>query len=145
MHALEQAHRVLRPGGILADLRPDRLGGRSESQAGLPLIYAATDRESTLIGCVGKTDVRLRSYILADAAVDKVMRRGLFELETVERFPFADAFQSLEVLGAFAAAHWRTSFMDQAARAAIRQALDEDRSRRILVIEPLRLNVLRRL
>jgi len=144
VHALEEAHRVLCDGGILADLRPDRWQGRGSAEAGLPLIYCTTDREAGVIGYVGKTEARLRSYVAADEAVNSVRRRGLFASTAVETFPFADFFVSLEVLEAHAAAHWRTSFIDDATRARIQVSVDEDPSREIVVVEPVRLNVMRK-
>ena len=140
VHALEQAHRVLRPGGMLADIRPDRLRGREE--VGLPVIYGVTDREAVVIGQVGKTEARLRSYALADAAVDDVERRGLFIVESVERFPFATFFRSPDVFDTYADAYWKSSVIDDATRIRVRAAVRDDPSREIVVVEPVRLNVM---
>lgn len=140
VHALEQAHRVLRPGGMLADIRPDRLRGREG--VGLPVIYGVTDREAVVIGRVGKTEARLRSYALADAAVDDVERRGLFIVESVDRFPFATFFRSPDVLDTYADAYWKSSVIDDATHIRVRAAVRDDPSREIVVVEPVRLNVM---
>ncbi len=66
VHALQEAHRVLKPKGILIDLRP----AASHRRAGLGL-----GRSWQLVGVLRES---LDDDHAADAAIDTVLRRSLF-------------------------------------------------------------------
>src|SRR5512138_3806631 len=89
VHALEEAHRVLKPGGVLIDLRPApahrRLGigeGRSWRQVG------------TLHG-------NLDDDYAADAAAAEVVRRRLFREERRQRFTVERVMDTVDELRDF--------------------------------------------
>ncbi len=66
VHALQQAHRVLAPGGLLVDLRPWHFHRR----VGLGL-----GRSWKLVGVLRES---LEDDYASDAAIETVVRRGLF-------------------------------------------------------------------
>ncbi len=66
VHALQEVHRVLKPHGLLIDLRP----AASHRRAGLGL-----GRSWQLVGVMRES---LDDDHAADAAIDTVIRRGLF-------------------------------------------------------------------
>jgi hypothetical protein len=68
VHALREAHRVLRPGGILIDLRP----GAAHRRIGLG--------EGPAWRLVGVMREPLDEDRLADRAVERVVRQRLFEV-----------------------------------------------------------------
>ena len=84
--ALEEAHRVLVPRGILVDARPD-----SHVQARVRLAPA----RGKVIGLIGTRRDTRADDALSDRAVRTVLRRGLFRTARRGRLwhaiPFADA------------------------------------------------------
>jgi hypothetical protein len=91
VHALLEAHRVLRPGGILVDLRPAPAHRQIGIGAGRTWQRVASLRE------------QLDDDYAADAAVAEVVRRGLLRPERRKRFLLDRVLDSPEELREFIA------------------------------------------
>jgi hypothetical protein len=137
VHALVVAHGLLRPGGILIDLRADRLGG----------VGARQDR----VFCIAGTRRRYAGPItitrpLADTrsanrAVREVLRRALFRLEVVDIFEVRSYLDSPAHLDG-AVAGQRFARLEDSTRRRVRALWRRDPSTEIVVVTRERLNVL---
>ena len=89
VHALEQIHTLLIPGGVLIDIHPN----------GKPVEFVyPLESSDRLIGYLQESDEYIE-YRQADEAVDVVVARGLFRMDSVEEFEFrtyADTFDELK-------------------------------------------------
>jgi SAM-dependent methyltransferase len=77
VHALEEIHRLLRPGGMLIDIHP---------QQEAPLLKVV--RSGRLLFSEPVPGHDAEDYRRADEAVARVVRRGLFALERTAEFDF---------------------------------------------------------
>jgi len=84
VHALKEAHRVLRPGGLLIDLRP----APAHRQLGIGL--------GRTWQFVGQLHEVLDDDLAADAAVRELVREGLLQPERRVRFQLDRVMDSLE-------------------------------------------------
>jgi hypothetical protein len=84
VHALYEAHRVLKPGGILIDLRP----APAHRQIGI-----GQGRSWQLVGALHEV---LDDDYAADAAVDRVVREGLFRPDKRMQFRLDRVMDSAE-------------------------------------------------
>jgi hypothetical protein len=136
VHALRQAHRVLKPRGLLIDLRPAPAHRRVGIVSGGRYRRLGTTRES------------LDLDRAADRAVRRVRRAGLFRLETSVRF---DCRRLMDT-----PADFRAWVSEQVARRAgpphdrlvrrVERAFARARTGRRLVMQgPVELRALRRL
>src|SRR5512138_1058927 len=91
VHALEETHRVLKPGGVLVDLRPAPAHRQIGTGAGRTWQPVATLRE------------QLDDDYAANAAVDAVVRRGLFERGKRKRFLLDRVLDNVDELREFIA------------------------------------------
>jgi len=144
VHALEQTHRVLRPHGLLADLRPNRFTDPELAPPALPRICGIADGGETPAGELTKSEKNLASHRAASRAVDEALRRGLYALESVETFPFRYYFRSVAVLDQYISSTWRETSLEAASRLRLEIILSLNPQARILIIDPLRLNILRK-
>jgi hypothetical protein len=142
VHALEQIHGVLRPGGVVADLRPDRFASPRQPRPHLPNIYWASDRRERHQGVLDKMPENLRKHRAATRAVKQVLQRGIFLLKRTEQFPFRYHFQNLGVFERFLKTVWKESFLRPHVYRRLQSVQKRSRAGHIVVIEPLRLNVL---
>ena len=96
VHALLEAHRVLKPGGLLVDLRP----------------VAMHRRVGIIEGGEYKLLWRMREGFdddhAADRAVDEVIKRGLFKQTGRTRFP---CFRTMDRIGEFR--EWLVDFVER--------------------------------
>jgi hypothetical protein len=97
--ALREIHRVLVPGGILIDARPDsRVPAYAERQK---------PRGSERFGLVRTSRAELASDGASDAAISRVVREGLFKPERRGRFWHRLPFDSLAALRQYLRDHLR--------------------------------------
>jgi len=89
VHALEQIHDLLEPGGILINFQPN---------GELVEFYAALDDGERFIGYLLESDDYIE-YFQAQDAIEKVTGMGLFQSEKVGEFEFcayADSFKAMK-------------------------------------------------
>ena len=142
VHALGQIHRVLRPGGVVADLRPDRFARSRQARPHLPKIYWASARGERLLGVIDKAQANLRRHRAATRTVNQLVRRGWFRLERSETFLFRYHFRNLGLFERFLATTWKESIVRPRIHARLRMAQRRSPTGSIVVVEPLRLNIL---
>jgi hypothetical protein len=135
VHALYEAHRVLKPNGILLDLRP----AARHRRAGLG--------EGKAWQLVGVMRERLAEDRAANAAVEQVIREGLFRRERSVKFGLDRVMDTQEDFQAwlddFAQGGRITSHAWLANR--IKAASERRRAKpKIVVREPLVLSILRK-
>jgi hypothetical protein len=144
VHALSQLHRAIRPGGIVADLRPDRYARPRQPRPHLPKIYWASDGRERFQGILDKVPENLRKHRAATRAVKQVLERGVFLLKRTETFPFRYHFRNLSVFERWLSTGWKESILRRSVHRRLQMAQKRSRAGQIVVVEPLRLNVLRK-
>ncbi len=141
VHALEEIHRVLTPGGWLADLRPNRRleGGRRRRDV-LARLFYQTSRGTVPVGLLEEGS--FADDEAADRAVRWAVSRGLFSLESTETLSFRFYFHDLAALDEYLGTR-DTAHLDAATRRRL-EALSRRSAGQIVSVETLRLNLLRR-
>jgi hypothetical protein len=89
VHALEQIHSLLKPGGQLIDIHPN---------GELVEFHYALDGDEHFLGYMQETDDYIE-YRQADEAIETVINRGLFHLDVTGEFEFrtyADSFNEMK-------------------------------------------------
>jgi hypothetical protein len=142
VHALREAHRVLRSGGVVADLRPERDPGsrrrrhiRAEVRWDGQWVPAGTFRESTDY---------ISYYAGSDRAVARVLRDGLFWLERSELFWLRTYFRDLQTAERYLAVEWTETVVPETTRRSLVRLLRRHPRARIVAADLFRLNVLRK-
>jgi hypothetical protein len=141
VHALRELHRVLTPGGFLADLRPDRrLDPGKRRRDVLAKIVFLRGRREIPVGVLEEGS--FADDEAADRAVRRVLREGLFTLESSETLVFRLYFHDLESADAYLETR-ETANVDPPTRRRL-EALSQRPGGEIVLIETLRLNLLRK-
>lgn len=91
VHALSEAGRVLRPGGLLIDLRPTARNRRVELELAEARLH---------IGEIDSSNSAAEKR-MADEALQATLERGLFRAEHQARFEFVTDLDTLEDLREF--------------------------------------------
>lgn len=130
VHALEQAWQVLRPGGMLLDLRPrsfdspvDVVTGEVVERAGMVDMSAdlPDDRAS-------------------DAAIEAAVRAGVFVPKEVRKFEFSYYWTSLEGMREYTKERWETAVFPAEVLAKTGSLMEElGPDARIRIILPMHL------
>ena len=144
VHALTQIHRAIRPGGIVADLRPDRFAVPRQPRPQLPRICWASDGRERLQGTLDKAPENLQRHRAATRAVKRVVQRGLYRLEGTATFQFRYHFQTLGVFEWRLRTVWKDSFLRPSLHRRLQALQQRSRTGHIVVIEPVRLSILRK-
>ncbi len=140
VHALTESHRVLRLRGHVVDLHPERGPGRRRARR-LP-VYIAAGRRLIPVGTLPEPADYYARYVAADRAVERVLRAGLYTLQTSAVFPLRYYFRSLAAMEATLRNEWTGMTMGGRLRRRLRAQWRRRPLARIVVVEPFRLNVL---
>ena len=101
VHALRTVHGLLRPGGVLLDIRP------LDERAEFLVIDGGDDR---LAGVMQETDEGIE-YPQAEAAMRDAIGEGLFVLEAERAFPFIHHARTFPELRAYLEDIWSDAVM----------------------------------
>lgn len=142
VHALRQAHRVLRAGGSVIDLRPDRdPGGRRAKPMTACLVLRGIERPA---GALIETAAFHADYVAADRAVAQSVRRGLFSVRSTERLQLRIHVRSLDVLEEKLKTEWTGTTLPPQTRRRLGVLLRRHRSAHLVVVDTYRLTVLQK-
>jgi hypothetical protein len=144
VHALRQLVRVLKPRGTLIDIRPERYSHPRQRRPALPTACWRSHHGDLAAGRLGKVPSNLRRHRAATRALRDVVQRGMLRLESTETFPFRFHFRNLEALEAFINVRWTSTILPARVRRRLSALQRSPRRGEIVVVEPLRLNVLRK-
>jgi len=141
VHALREIHRVLTPEGLLADLRPDRrLEGGGRRRDVLAKISYRRGRREIPVGVLEEGS--FSDDEAADRALRRVLREGIFTLESTETLSYRLYFRDLESADDYLETR-ETANVDTATRRRL-EVLTRRPGGEIVLLETLRLNVLRK-
>lgn len=102
VHALEKAHELLQPEGVLVDIHPS---GEP------PPIVVRLGKESYLAGWLREEDDYVE-YAQADAALETVVAHGRFRQEAGSHFTFTTHATAVVELREFLARTWEDAIID---------------------------------
>ena len=125
VHALEQIHALLNPGGYLIDLHPNT----KLVEFILPL-----DGREQFIGYMRETD-DYSEYRQADEAVETVVAKGLFKIEKTGEFEFYTHADSFDELKAYLDENWSDAVITDEVIASAKKLEAEHGQRKTFVRE----------
>ena len=144
VHALKQIHRVLQPRGVLGDLRPDRYPDPGQPHPHLPSVRWASGGREIPAGVLEKAPENLRRHRTATLELQRAIGEGLFVLESTEAFPFRYHFRTEEIFETFLRTGWKQTTRGAPARRRLHGLRRAHPAGQIVMIEPFRLNVLKK-
>ena len=135
VHALEQIHELLKPGGNLLDIHPN----------GEPVefILPLEGREH-LIGYMRETDDYIE-YRQADEAIQTAISKGLFQIVKTGEFEFRTHADSFDELKAFLDENWSDAVITDEVIANAKRLEKEYSKRKVFLREQARIGLLRAL
>ncbi len=144
VHALNEIVRVLKPHGTVIDIRPERFVNARQRQPALPAAYWRSNYGDAAAGTLGKTASNLRRHRAATRVVHDAVGRGVLALEATETFPFRYHFRDLASFEAYIKARWISTILPGRVRRRLMALRRRYPHGAIVVVEPVRLNVLRK-
>ena len=135
VHALEQIHRLLKPGGYLVDIHPN--GELVE------FILPLNGREH-LIGYLQETDDYIE-YRQADEALETAISKGLFRVEKAGEFGFRTYADSFDEIKTFLDENWSDAVITDDVIMSARKLEKEYGKRRLYLREQTRIGLFRAL
>lgn len=142
VHALTEAHRVLRSGGILADLRPDRDPGNRRVKW-LDAYWVRRARWEPA-GALREGATYYMDYVASDRAVERVIRQELFALEHRVMMRLHTYFRDLATLERYLTEEWTGTTIPASTRRYFRAVSSRAPDGWLVVADPFRLNILRK-
>jgi len=134
VHALEQIHSLLNPGGYLIDIHPN--GELVE------FIYPTEGKEH-FIGYMQETDDYIE-YHQADEALETAVKKGLFQIVKTGEFEFRTYADSFEELRYFLDENWSDAVVTEAVITSARKLDEEYGVRKVFLREGTKIGLLRR-
>ena len=144
MHALKRIARALKPRGTLIDIRPDRYSHPRQERPALPTSCWRSSRGDLAAGRLGKTAFNLHRHRAATRALRDAVRRGMFMLEATETFPFRYHFRDLAIFESYLKVRWVSTILPPRVRRRLSALQGRAHRGKIVVVEPVRLTVLRK-
>ena len=135
VHALEQIHTLLNPGGYLIDIHPN--GELVE------FLYPQDEGEQ-FIGYMQETDDYIE-YHQANDALEATVVTGLFEVVKSGEFEFLTHADSFDELKTFLEENWSDSIITEDVIANARRLEEEHGKRKVLLREQVRIGLLKAL
>ncbi len=133
VHALEQIHDLLEPGGYLIDIHP----------TGEPVKFISLlDGYEHFIGDLQETDDYIE-YQQADEAIEAVVAKGLFQVGESEEFEFHTYANSFEELKTFLEENWSDAVITDDVKANARMLDKEHGEHTMFLREQARVTVLK--
>lgn len=142
VHALDKIHRALIPGGVLADIHPDRDPG--DPRALLPQVLCIVQGEEVRVGDLGETIKDYRDYRAASRNLERAEGRGLFAPVSGDRFSLRHHLRDLAVFDDYVARFWAGAILAPAARRRLQSLVRARPDTRIVIAEPVRMSVMRK-
>jgi hypothetical protein len=140
--ALHEAHRVLRPGGAVADIRPERDPGNRRRR--YIQVECRWNGRQTPVGEMYEAATSFPEYAGADRAVARVIRGGLFSVVRTEVFLLRTYVRDMAALDRLLAEEWTETTLPSPARRALAVRLRAYPGSGIVATDMFRLNVLRK-
>lgn len=135
VHALEQIHALLVPGGLLIDIHPN----------GEPVaFFLSINERNEFIGYMQESDDYIE-YRQADEAIAAVLDNGLFELGKSEEFEFRTYADAFEELDGFLAENWSDAVITDEVLASAKRLEREYGKRKVFLREHVSINLMRAL
>src|SRR5574341_495880 len=141
VHALREAHRVLEPRGVVADLRPERDPGHRRRRYISAEIH--WDGRWASAGAIPGPTEDTPYYIAADRAVARVLRDELFWLESTKLFWLRTYFRDLDTVDRYLVRERTGTRLYEDIRRSLAGHLRRRPRARLAAADLVRLNVLR--
>ena len=135
VHALEQIHALLKPGGHLIDIHPN--GELVE------FIYSMDGKEH-FIGHMQETDDYIE-YRQADEAIQTAIVKGLFQIVETGEFEFRTYADSFDELKSFLDENWSDAVITEHVIANARRLEKKYGEQKVFLREQVRIGVLKRI
>jgi hypothetical protein len=132
VHALEQIHALLEPGGVLIDIHP----------TGEPVAFLLPHNgREEFIGYMQESDDYIE-YRQADEAITAVVENGFFELWKSEEFEFRTYADAFEELKSFLDENWSDAIITDEVLASAKRLEREYGKRNLFLREHARINLM---
>lgn len=133
VHALEQIHALLEPGGALINIQPE---------GELVEFYAALDGGEQFLGYMLENDDYIE-YFQAMDAIDSVKGLGLFRSEKTEAFEFCAHAGSFDEMKTYLEENWSDAIIPDEVIASAKNLEEEHGTYKTILREKVKLSLLR--
>jgi hypothetical protein len=140
-HALNEIHRILVPGGIVADIRPHFPAHERNRRRARRRVFCVVPAQTPAMGTLRQG---MAGYRFTDRLVARVLRAGLFHLTARETLDIRRYFRTLAAFDAYVREMWTDSRMTGADRRRLERFLRLHPAARIRVDTPTQLNVMQK-
>ena len=133
VHALEQIHSLIKPGGYLIDIHPD---------GELVEFFLLLDDRELFIGYMQEMDDYIE-YRQADEAIQTILDEGLFQVEKKNEFEFRTYAESFDELKEYLNENWSDAVITNDVIANAKRLEKEYGKRKVLLREGVVINLLK--
>ncbi len=133
VHALEQIHALLEPGGVLINIQPE---------GELVEFYAVLNAGEQFIGYMLETDDYIE-YFQAIDAIETATGMGLFQREKVDTFEFRAHASSFDEMKTFLEENWSDAVITDEVIASAKNMEDKHGVYKTILREKVKLSLLR--
>lgn len=133
VHALEQVHALLEPGGTLINIQPE---------GELVEFYAVMDEGEQFIGYMLESDNYIE-YFQAMHAIEAATSMGLFRIQNVGEFEFCNYADSFHEMKTYLDENWSDAVITDEVIASAKNLEDEHGAYKTILREKVKLSLLR--